>query len=140
MRFAVLLLAVLSGVPSLALAQAVAHPPPVGCKARPHHPHKGKHPPPQCLAGDVTAVSGTGMKLQPVHGHAVSLLFDDKTVFQTDSGPGTLEGIVPGDFACVTGQPHGHAFTAQVVVFDLVPFSCPAKKPPPQKPPSREKS
>lgn len=131
MKCVIVLLVALLGFPHSALAQPAAHPPPPGCKAPPHHPHKGSPPRSQCLAGKVTAVSGTAMEIQPAHGRAIKIVFVNKTVFQTDSGPGILEGIMSGDFACVTGTPHGHNLTAQLVVFDLTPFPCPLKKPPP---------
>ncbi|GAC1399038.1 MAG: hypothetical protein NVSMB52_12600 [Chloroflexota bacterium] len=137
MKLIGILLVAMFGFPASAFAQPKPHPAPSGCKAPPHHPHKdkhphkGKHPPPQCLAGTVMAVSGTEMQVQPAHGHSVRIIFVDKTIFQTDSGPGTLEGIMQGDFACVTATPHGHTFTAQLVVFDLAPFACRTQKPPP---------
>ncbi|GAC1324870.1 MAG: hypothetical protein NVS2B16_17800 [Chloroflexota bacterium] len=130
MKRVIVLLVVVLGLPHSVLAQPVAHPHPPSCKALPHHPPKGKPPQTQCLAGNVTAVSGTAMEMQPAHGHAIKIIFVKKTIFQTDSGPGTLEGIMPGDFACVTGTLHGHSLTAQLVVFDLTPFPCPLKKPP----------
>ncbi len=132
MKLAVLFLALLAALPTVARAQTAPHPPPPACAA-PHKPPKGKHPKPQCMAGSVTTVAATQMQLQPVHGHPVKIVFTDQTVFQTDSGPGTLEGIMPGDFACVTGTVHGHAFQAKSVVFDLTPFPCPVKKPHPPK-------
>lgn len=131
MKLAAAVLVMLSAFPGVALAHPPAHPPPPSCGPVPHHPHKGKHPPPQCVAGNVTTISPTGMEIQPVHGHPQRIAFVDTTVFQTDSGPGTLEGIVTGDFACVTGKRHGHALTAQLVVFDLKPFKCRAGKPHP---------
>ncbi len=132
MKLAVLFLALLAALPTVAHAQTALHPPPPACAA-PHKPPKGKHPKPQCMAGSVTIVAATQMQLQPAHGHPVKIVFTDQTVFQTDSGPGTLEGIMPGDFACVTGTVHGHAFQAKSVVFDLTPFPCPVKKPHPPK-------
>jgi len=132
MKLAVLFLALLAALPTVARAQTALHPPPPACAA-PHKPPKGKHPKPQCMAGSVTTVAATQMQLQPAHGHPVKIVFTDQTVFQTDSGPGTLEGIMPGDFACVTGTVHGHAFQAKSVVFDLTPFPCPVKKPHPPK-------
>jgi len=132
MKFIIVLLVVLSASPGVALGQGVLHPPPPQCKAPPHHSHKAKHSHSQCVAGSVTGVSGKGMTVQPPHGQPVKIVFIDQTVFQTGSGPGTLEGIMPGDFACVTGTTHGHTFTAEKVVFDLTPFHCSVKKPPPQ--------
>jgi len=132
MKPAVLCLMLLAALPTIARAQTAPHPPPPACAA-PHHPPHGKHATPQCMAGSVTTVSAMQMQLQLAHGHAVKIVFTDHTVFQTDSGPGTLEGIMPGDFACVTGTPHGHTFQAKSVAFDLTPFPCPVKKPHPPK-------
>ncbi len=132
MKPAVVFLALLAALPTVARAQTAPHPPPPACAA-PHHSPQGKHPKPQCMAGNVTTVAATQMQLQPDHGHPVKIVFTNHTVFQTDSGPGTLEGIMPGDFACVTGTPHGHTFQAKSVAFDLTPFPCPVKKPHPPK-------
>ncbi|MGI8824958.1 MAG: hypothetical protein ACR2JC_04800 [Chloroflexota bacterium] len=128
MKLAAALFVVWLLVPAGALAQHPGHPPPPPCGDRPHQ-QKGKHSQPQCISGSVLAISATGMRLHAPHGHPVSIRFTAKTVFQTDSGPGTLEGIMPGDFACVTGTVRKHDLTAQLVVFDLMPFPCPVKKP-----------
>lgn len=136
MRTAIAFLLALCLAPGMAQARGMPHPSPQPCGAPQHHPHKGKHVPPQCIAGTVTVVTEANMQVQPVNGHLQKIAFVAKTVFQTDSGAGTLEGIMPGDFACVTGTIHGHSLTAQLVIFDLKPFPCdPKRKPSP--PPHR---
>lgn len=85
----------------------------------------GKHPPIVCLFGKVTQVSAHDIHLKPKHGHATVVRLSASTVFQTNSGPGALNGVMPGDFACVSGTVRGHALVARVVVFDLTPFPCP---------------
>ncbi|MGI8967551.1 MAG: hypothetical protein ACR2GA_00395 [Chloroflexota bacterium] len=64
------------------------------------------------------------MAVQPHRGHVQGVRFDAATMFQTNSGPGTLEGLVSGDFVCVAGMQHSQAFTAGIVLFDPRPFPC----------------
>jgi hypothetical protein len=44
--------------------------------------------------------------------------FTDETLFATDSGEGVLDGLVAGDYVCVTYAPHSGAVTALLVLFD----------------------
>lgn len=128
MRASVVVLLLLLPLPAPAFAQTPPSHPPPACHLAGHHP-RGHQPHLQCMGGAVHAVTTTTMTIQPGHGHSIGVLFSAATVFRTDSGPGTLDGIVPGDYACVTGSPHGHIMTAQLVVFDLSPFPCGPKKP-----------
>lgn len=110
-------------------------------EAPPHHPH---HPPPcdlhprgphhaVCGFGVVANVTKTGMELHPDKGHPATVVFAPKTVFQTNSGAGALDGIMAGDYACVLGTMHGPALVAKRIFFDQIPFACPQHRPPPKR-------
>jgi hypothetical protein len=77
-----------------------------------------------CMMGVAAGVSSTGMKVRPPHGAQRKVRFTVKTLFETDSGEGGLDGLVSGDFVCVSYVPHPGTVTAVVVVFDPVWMPC----------------
>lgn len=131
MRRLVIVLLLVLCLPHTVRAQAPPPHPPPPCLKAPRGKNKGAK---TCIAGTVIRVSGDDMDLRPRHGHPAKIRFTAHTVFRTNSGAGALNGIMPGDFACVSVTGHGHKLTAQQVVFDLTPFPCPTPHPPPPPP------
>jgi hypothetical protein len=71
-----------------------------------------------CMTGVAVNVTGSGMKVRPAHGPQRKVRFVRTTLFETDSGEGGLDGLVSGDYVCVSYASHPGTVTAFVVVFD----------------------
>jgi hypothetical protein len=78
----------------------------------------------RCLTGIAVKVSWNGMKVRPPHGTPFRVWFTDATVFETDSGEGVLDGLVVGDYVCVTYMHHSGFATAVLVVFAPESMPC----------------
>jgi hypothetical protein len=82
----------------------------------------------QCMAGVAVKVSWNGVKVRPAHGNPLRVWFTDATIFETDSGEGVLNGLVVGDYVCVTYTSRSGAVIALLVVFDPETIPCRSRK------------
>jgi hypothetical protein len=98
------------------------HYPPCGIYATDDNASAYRHL--RCLAGVAVKVSPSSMKVRPTHGSQLRVRFTNKTLFATDSGEGVLDGLIAGDYVCVSYTPHPGTMTALVVVFDPVSSPC----------------
>jgi hypothetical protein len=113
--------------PSTALAHTDLpphHMAPKFCGKAIHLHAKPPDPTMHCLAGTITQVDDTGMKLDLVKGPVVKVVFTEKTVLKTDSAMASLQGLLSGDFACATTITHDHVITALTIVFDTQALAC----------------
>jgi len=78
----------------------------------------------RCMAGVAVKVSPSDMKVRPAHGSQLRVRFTNETLFETDSGEGVLDGLVAGDYVCVSYTRHPGTVTALVVVFDPASSPC----------------
>ncbi len=113
---AALMIALLPGV-------ALAHPPrPSGPTCGQAHvdSRDGNH----CVSGAVVLMEDSLLAVQPAHDNLKLVLSDDGTVYKTNSGAAALEGLQEGDYVCVAGYMKDGIMKADVVTFDIYPFSC----------------
>jgi hypothetical protein len=76
------------------------------------------------MAGIAVKVSWSGMTVRPAHGQVLQARFTDATDFETDSGEGALDGLIAGDYVCVSYKPRPGVVTARLVVFAPQPVPC----------------
>jgi hypothetical protein len=77
-----------------------------------------------CMIGVATRVSANGMMVRPAQSAQRKVRFTRKTLFETDSGEGGLDGLVSHDYVCVSYSPHPGAVIALAVVFDPGSMPC----------------
>lgn len=77
-----------------------------------------------CVSGTVVYMGDTFLAVRPQHDKLKLVLLTQDTVYHTSSGAAALEGLVRGDFACVGGYDEDNILVADVVTFDVRPFSC----------------
>lgn len=94
------------------------------CRIYLHNDDVSAYRHPQCTAGVAVKVSPSGMKVRSAHGRPLRVRFTNNTLFLTDSGEGVLDGLVAGDYVCVSYTPHPGTVTALVVVFDPASSPC----------------
>lgn len=82
----------------------------------------------KCVTGVAVKISWNSMKVRPAHGNPLQVRFTDATLFETDSGEGVLDGLVAGDYVCVSYMPHGGTGTALLVLFDPETMPCRFRK------------
>lgn len=77
-----------------------------------------------CVSGTVLYMGDSFLAVRPQHNKLKVVLLTADTVYHTSSGAAALEGLVQGDFVCVAGHDQDDILAADVVTFDVRPFSC----------------
>jgi hypothetical protein len=98
------------------------------CGTQLHGDDAAAYRPRECTAGVAVNVSRNGMKVRPARGNPLRVRFIRTTVFESDSGEGVLDGLVGGDYVCVSYMPHSGTVTALLVVFDPETIPCASRK------------